>query len=496
MEKSKKKKTKADFQRSTNISSKSSTDKSMLAYCYLIIPILIILVFSSINPFLWKTSQTQISQPIHREVDVTKDRNISIRNSQKEFCLPSGKIEDSCCDYDTVQNLSDNIRPVLENLTQTIFFKYFKVELYKSCHFWQEDLLCVQKDCAVQVIPSEEIPPEWDQLNLSTVNFSPMGKDFQPFKHKKHNDKDFCIIEESSAGVYVDLIKNPERFTGYAGQSAARVWKTIYEENCFDIPRKLSKDINLDISSRKIPFISPPKDPNDLAGYVQALNKSWNLFKLDDICMEKRVFYRLISGLHASISIHICDEYYDKEKGDWVPNLDCFVYRLAQFPERIHNIYFNYAILTRAVVKMKNYLLKYDFCTGDIQEEQTIRDLIKQLVDSISTCPETFDEKTLFNGEANIDLKNEFKHHFRNITQIMDCVGCEKCRVWGKLQTLGLGTALKTLFSYDDRAFETQSSSIHFERSEVVALINTLNQFSKSLNAVKRFNDLYSQSLS
>lgn len=30
---------------------------------------------------------------------------------------------------------------------------------------------------------------------------------------------------------------------------------------------------------------------------------------------------------------------------------------------------------------------------------------------------------------------------------LMDCVGCEKCRLWGKLQVLGLGTALKILFS-------------------------------------------------
>lgn len=32
----------------------------------------------------------------------------------------------------------------------------------------------------------------------------------------------------------------------------------------------------------------------------------------------------------------------------------------------------------------------------------------------------------------------------------MDCVGCEKCRLWGKLQVLGLGTALKILFSVND----------------------------------------------
>ncbi|KAF3656716.1 hypothetical protein FXO37_15339 [Capsicum annuum] len=31
----------------------------------------------------------------------------------------------------------------------------------------------------------------------------------------------------------------------------------------------------------------------------------------------------------------------------------------------------------------------------------------------------------------------------------MECVGCEKCRLWGKLQVLGLETALKILFSVD-----------------------------------------------
>ena len=35
---------------------------------------------------------------------------------------------------------------------------------------------------------------------------------------------------------------------------------------------------------------------------------------------------------------------------------------------------------------------------------------------------------------------------------LMDCVGCEKCRLWGKLQVIGIGTALKILFSVDDQS--------------------------------------------
>jgi hypothetical protein len=41
----------------------------------------------------------------------------------------------------------------------------------------------------------------------------------------------------------------------------------------------------------------------------------------------------------------------------------------------------------------------------------------------------------------------------------MDCVGCEKCRLWGKLQVLGLGTALKILFSDDGQENLVQTVS-------------------------------------
>ena len=51
-------------------------------------------------------------------------------------------------------------------------------------------------------------------------------------------------------------------------------------------------------------------------------------------------------------------------------------------------------------------------------------------------------------------LKEEFKQHFRNVTRIMDCVACDKCRLWGKVQTTGVGTALKILFELDEKALE------------------------------------------
>jgi hypothetical protein len=51
------------------------------------------------------------------------------------------------------------------------------------------------------------------------------------------------------------------------------------------------------------------------------------------------------------------------------------------------------------------------------------------------------------------------QNKFRNISRVMDCVGCDKCRLWGKLQVTGLGTALKILFWTDNATKDNNSSS-------------------------------------
>lgn len=64
----------------------------------------------------------------------------------------------------------------------------------------------------------------------------------------------------------------------------------------------------------------------------------------------------------------------------------------------------------------------------------------------------------------------------------MDCVGCDKCRLWGKVQTLALGTALKILFSGKTIGLDSTvpaDSKQHFQlsRAEIVALFNGFSRF-------------------
>lgn len=67
----------------------------------------------------------------------------------------------------------------------------------------------------------------------------------------------------------------------------------------------------------------------------------------------------------------------------------------------------------------------------------------------------------MFNGHTT-KLKREFQHHFQNISRIMDCVGCDKCKLWGKLQVQGLGTALKILFSGKFDSFDEYGNNGDF----------------------------------
>jgi hypothetical protein len=382
----------------------------------------------------------------------------------------------------------------------------------------------------------DEIPEEFRSSRLSSVATADRSEVIFPDDQKRGSsnaafpssnppadscvcrETDFCHWEAeefSPESTWVDLIKNPERFTGYAGPGANRVWKAIYEENCFgavpkgsflEPPRAKSsgggsgfvdKSSLTGSSGGGAAFGFAPPGLSNLMPSLQAPSDP----AANEQCLEKRVFYRVISGLHASISTHICSEYLDQKTGEWSPNLECFVSRIAQHPERLQNVYFNYVLLVRALARAGDYITSFRLKKGDaipVSEQRTLS-LLESLVSQANECPPTFDEASMFkasNPEAPM-LKQQFRDSFRNISSIMDCVGCDKCRLWGKMQVNGLGTAMKILFSFDeeDLVDAEKNPAPLLERSELVALINTLHRFAESLNAVDTFRQMYQRDL-
>jgi hypothetical protein len=156
---------------------------------------------------------------------------------------------------------------------------------------------------------------------------------------------------------------------------------------------------------------------------------------------------------------------------------------LATHPERLSNVYFNAVLLLRAVARAAPYLEAYDIGIAPTGKKADTRTLELRAQDEKAKTnfqevldlarqgglENGFDEGDFFTGpdavvsqlggphrlEADDQiLKDQFKTHFRNVSRIMDCVGCDKCRLWGKLQVSGFGTALKILFELDEKALE------------------------------------------
>lgn len=106
------------------------------------------------------------------------------------------------------------------------------------------------------------------------------------------------------------------------------------------------------------------------------------------MCLEKRAFYRVISGLHASINIHLCSKYLLSAQdtldvvstgGKWGPNLKEFLRRFSpeetgnEGPNWLKNLYFLYLLELRALEKAAPYLEREAYYTGNEFEDEDTR---------------------------------------------------------------------------------------------------------------------------
>ncbi|KUI58374.1 Endoplasmic reticulum oxidoreductin-1 [Cytospora mali] len=449
------------------------------------------------------------------------------QNTYQDDCAISPKaiVSDACASFSTLEDLNSKIKPAIEDLTQTTdFFSHYRLNLFhKTCPFWNdENGMCGNIACAVQTLDSEEdIPEVWRAHELGKLE-GPLakhpGRQIQeqrperPLQGKLGEDvgetcvfeyddecdeRDYCVPEDESAaskGDYVSLLQNPERFTGYAGEGAQQVWNAVYRENCFQKSSFPHTAALGQSSPAKGKAALDFKQVMEAAGRQQMLEEQREQspntpfvantgLEVEDECVEKRVFYRVVSGMHTSISTHLCWDWMNQTTGQWQPNLGCYLHRLHKFPDRISNLYFNYALLTRAIAKLGPHLQDYTFCTGDPDQDAATKSKVFAVTQASSSVPEIFDESLMFkNGEGPF-LKEDFKNRFRNVSRLMDCVGCDKCRLWGKLQTAGYGTALKVLFEFDNDSDEIPV----LKRTELVALFNTYARLSTSLDAIQKF---------
>ncbi|XP_012515610.1 PREDICTED: ERO1-like protein beta [Propithecus coquereli] len=344
----------------------------------------------------------------------------------------AGVLDDCLCDIDSIDNFNNyKIFPKIKKLQERDYFRYYKSKIpvgIKAGH----------SNKYLKVANNTKELEDCEQANkLGAINSTLSNQSKEAFiDWARYDDSQdhFCELddERSPAAQYVDLLLNPERYTGYKGTSAWRVWNSIYEENCFK-PRSVYRPLN--------PLAPSRGEDNGESFYT------W----LEGLCLEKRVFYKLISGLHASINLHLCANYLLEEtwgKPSWGPNIKEFKHRFdpvetkGEGPRRLKNLYFLYLIELRALSKVAPYFERsiVDLYTGNVEEDADTKTLLLNIFQDTKFCFEIID-------------------HLK--------------------YTQGLGTALKILFSEKEiQKLPENSPSKGFQltRQEIVALLNAFGR--------------------
>eukprot|EP00953_Heterococcus_sp_UTEX-ZZ885_P014051 7998-Heterococcus_DN1.PRE.3 len=442
----------------------------------------------------------------------------------------TGTVDDCCIDFRTVDLATrDYFLPLLRSLQQSTFFKYFKVDLSKDCPFWHEDGQCVERACALDECDPKDIPRQWLEQDIVTDKSSRIrqfaraaglvGKSAEQLEkeceHSAVVEKELGVIDHSHSDPQADSFNPWDEMA-----SLSNVW-TEQEEQEENMDACLASMSQLHRVA-DVQFVYYETSSQSLR-CVDCGTNGANTTPLD---MHVYCSKWLMSGLQSSITTQIAADYHF-EDDHWGPNIQFFTSAVGAHPDRLTNLYFAYLFCLRALAKAAPLLQQYDYSTGNAAADNVTAALMRGLVKcepsllldanllesgisvavnrnattASAQCMRGFDEKGMFEVSidgppqseeayqlelrANADLKDQFIHKFQNISRIMDCVGCEKCKMWGKLETLGIGTAIKIIL-----ASESDEEVQALSRNEVIALVNTAAQLAKSVGSVPHWKAL------
>lgn len=200
-----------------------------------------------------------------------------------------------------------------------------------------------------------------------------------------HTPEEHCEPKwkRTPIGVYINLLQNPESYTGYTGRDANRVWAAIADENTFrgtKLPSHSNKKAKKKSGSGTNKDSSANANGNGNGGRGgNGVNTSVSTSDQED-SIESQQFQRLLSGLHSSISTHIAMRYFFEDKQEWGINIPFFVRAVGSHRDRVNNLYFLFLFVMRAVVKAKDFLVHYPYDTGHKEQDDNLKHLMSRLV--------------------------------------------------------------------------------------------------------------------
>ena len=372
----------------------------------------------------------------------------SLNQYEKSLPLNYTKPDSKILKYDISKIIKENekISKNLISLTKTLFFKIFKLNLDPVCTIFQQEMICKSSQCQICECDENEVPKIWTQPThsgefLNTKIDDPFNKWVDKYTI---NTKQWLLEEDvdSKDGSYVNLLKNPEGYTGYRG---AHIWNAIFKENCLSD-------------------------------------------KYNSLCKEDKIFFTIFSGWLSNTNFQIGMNFHDNVKNTSYINVTMLTERLLYQKERIDNFLFLYSLVIKAVNKAREFLLEYNYESGNKVEDENTKNLI-------STIFRDNSDNLKYLEDAFVGTEQELKHflesqkiseliiRFRNISSIIDCVTCSKCRMHAKLEVFGMGTMLKILFA---NKLELKES---ISRNELVSFINLFAKLSRNVGYIKYIDD-------
>ena len=239
---------------------------------------------------------------------------------------------------DTVKKIS----PYLKKLTDLKYFRFFRVDLTRECQFWVSNAMCTQKlSCTLCECPPEKLPNAWLDEDLRLKEAKSFNKykilehvfdapgPARPAKIEPENPDLWRLDQINDNSIYVDLHEDWEEYTGFQGRE---IWELIYKENCK---------------------------------------------KFYDMCTNNQLLYRLISGMHSSVSTHLSYYFRNPKKGGkdkrHQPNVWLYLSKVGQFPDRLTNLVYSTSLLMKGISRYANEIKNFKIRLDDLNEElQTI----------------------------------------------------------------------------------------------------------------------------
>lgn len=335
---------------------------------------------------------------------------------------------------DAIDSGNPELYPLLNTIRSKPFFRLYSVDILASCEYMPQELFeCYSESCEIYPVDDEEVPEQMKNADAEEHDF----------------ELDGWARWDMPTEDYYDTTQFPEEFTGYDG---AEVWNFIHNRIAF-----------------------------------QETAYSDDNWKAD--------FNRAVSGLHSMVSAQICRGIADRiESGEgfddepWTDPRVEFDRRLGpdgENPKAIENLYFTYMLMLSAVAGARERLGQ-DCASGKIDED-TAADLTPILDHPLLDDPGIGAASTKFHNHAmksvdtvgnNDNALWEARMRARELMRIMNCVQCNKCRLHGKIATLGLSTALQILLG--SRGEGGDVSRIH--RVELAALMTSLGKMSSAVH--------------